>query len=175
LDTHFAAHSVRVRRCHRHPGCGVSKGLRADQQQCVFGRGYSTTSKNVLQRYNMGQFFKEDPLKCLNQLHEKIKTDNRRDLLFALAELNYYTAKYTLRDLDDSPLPENRAYYLDAAIYAYFYLFDETRNKPANPYDRRYRLACDLYNIALAEAMTDTKGNLLFEPAFESFPLETSI
>ncbi len=149
---------------------GFRKAYEQINSNAFLDEGYSTTSKNVLGRYNMGQFFKENPLKCLKQLHRKIKTDNRRDLLFALAELNYYTAKYTLRDLDDSPLPENRAYYLDAAIYAYFYLFDETRNKPANPYDRRYRLACDLYNIALAEAMTDADGNLLFDSGLRKLP-----
>jgi pimeloyl-ACP methyl ester carboxylesterase len=150
---------------------GFRKAYEQINSNAFLDESYSTTSKNVLQRYNMGQFFKEDPLKCLNELHQKIKTDNRRDLLFALAELNYFTAKYTLRDLDDSPLPENMEYYLDAAIYAYFYLFDETRNKPANPYDRRYRLACDLYNIALAEAMTDTKGNLSLKTGVRKLPL----
>jgi pimeloyl-ACP methyl ester carboxylesterase len=149
---------------------GFRKAYEQINSNAFLDESYSTTSKNVLQRYNMGQFFKEDPLKCLNQLHRKIKSDNRRDLLFALAELNYYTAKYTLRDLDDSPLPENRAYYLNAAIYAYFYLFDQTRNKPANPYDRRYRLACDLYNIALAEALTDADGNLLFDSGPRKLP-----
>ncbi len=160
-------------------GCGGAIGTRdvgfrkAYEQiniNAFLDESYSTTSKNVLQRYNMGQFFKEDPLKCLNELHRKIKSDNRRDLLFALAELNYFTAKYTLRDLDDSPLPENREYYLNAAIYAYFYLFDETRNKPANPYNRRYRLACDLYNIALAEAMTNTKGTLSLKAGVRKLP-----
>ena len=149
---------------------GFRKAYEQINSNAFLDEGFSTTAKNVLQRYNMGQFFKENPLKCLNQLHEKIKTDNRRDLLFALAELNYFTAKYTLRDLDGSPLPENRQYYLNAAIYAYFYLFDETRNQPANPYNRRYRLACDLYNIALAEAMTNAKGTLVFVTGVRKLP-----
>ena len=160
-------------------GCGGAIGTRdvgfrkAYEQintNAFLDENYSTTSKNVLQRYNLGQFFKKDPLKCLNELHKKIKTDNRRDLPFALSELNYFTAKYTLRDLDDSPLPKSRQYYLNAAIYAYFYLFDETRNKPTNPFNRRYRLACDLYNIALAEAMTNSKGNLVFETGIRKLP-----
>lgn len=152
---------------------GFRKAYEQINSNAFLDETYSTTTKNVLQRYNMGKFFKENPLKCLNDLHKKIKTDNRRDLLFALAELNYFTAKYTLRDLDDSPLPENRQYYLDAAIYAYFYLFDDTRNKPPDPFDRRYRLACDLYNITLAEAMTNTKGNLSFETGIRKLPFGT--
>jgi len=160
-------------------GCGGAIGTRdvgfrkAYEQintNALLDEDYSITSKTVLQRYNMGQFFKEDPVKCLNELHKKIKTDHRRDLLFTLAELNYFTAKYTLRDLDDSPLPENRQYYLDAAIYAYFYLFNNTRNKPANPFNRRYRLACDIYNIALAKALTDAKGNLVLKAGVRQLP-----
>ena len=152
---------------------GFRKAYEQINTNALLDAQYSVTSNNVLQRNNMGTFFKEDPLKCLNELHKKIKTDNRRDLLFALAELNYFTAKYTLRDLDDTPLPKSRQYYLNAAIYAYFYLFDKTRNKPADPFDRRFRLACDIYNIALAEAMTNPKGNLTFEAGARQLPIGT--
>ncbi len=134
------------------------------------GEDYSATSENVLERYNMVALFNTDPIKCLKELHEKIRTDNRRDLLFALAELNYFTAKYTLQDLDSSPLPENRAFYLSTAVYAYFYLLDETRNRPANPFNRLYRLACDLYNISLAEALSDAKGHLVLESGIRRLP-----
>ena len=160
-------------------GCGGAIGTRnvgfrkAYEQintNALLNAQYSATSKNVLQRYNMGKFFREDPLKCLHELYKKINTDNRRDLLFALAELNYFTAKHTLRDLDDTPLLENRQYYLNAAILAYFYLFDETRNKPADPFDRRFRLACDIYNISLAKAMTNPKGDLTFEAGTRQLP-----
>ena len=152
---------------------GFRKAYEQINANAFLDEQYSATSKNVLQRYNMGVYFKEHPLKCLNELHKKALADNRRDLLFALAELNYFTAKYTLRDLDDSPLPENRQYYLAAAIYAYFYLFNNTRNKPANPFNRRYRLACDIYNIALAEALTNAKGNLVFEAGVRQLPFGT--
>ncbi len=160
-------------------GCGGAIGTRdvgfrkAYEQintNALLSEDYSATSENVLERYNMAALFKEEPLLCLNRLHGKIKRDNRRDLLFALAELNYFTAKYTLRDLDDSPLPQNRQYYLSAAIYAYFYLLDETRNKPANPYNRLYRLACDLYNISLAEALSDGKKRLVFRGGTRNLP-----
>ena len=78
-------------------GCGGAIGTRdvgfrkAYEQiniNALLDENYSVTSKNVLQRYNMGQFFRENPLKCLNELDKKIKTDYRRDLLFTLAELN---------------------------------------------------------------------------------------
>ena len=58
---------------------------------------YSATSKNVLQRYNMGDPFRDDPFGCLQALHQMIRTDNRRDLIFTLAELSYFTAEHTMR------------------------------------------------------------------------------
>ncbi|MBW2710205.1 MAG: alpha/beta hydrolase, partial [Deltaproteobacteria bacterium] len=152
---------------------GFRKAYEQINSNALLDENYSVTSKTVLQRYNMGEFFREDPLKCLNELHKKIKTDPRRDLLFTLAELNYFTAKYTLRDLDDSPLPENRQYYLSAAVYAYFYLFDKTRNKPVNSFNRRFRLTCDIYNISLAKAMTNPKGNLTLEGGTRRLPFGT--
>ena len=149
---------------------GFRKAYEQINTNALLDDQYSATSKNVLQRYNMGEYFKKDPLKYLNELHQKIRTDNRRDLLFALSELNYFTAEHTMKGLDGSPLPENRQYYLNAAIYAYFYLFDNTRNKPADSFDRRFRLACDIYNIALAKALANAKGDLVFEPGIRQLP-----
>src|SRR6185295_16682078 len=40
-----------------------------------------------------------------------------------------------------------------AAVYAYCYLFDEQPLEPPNPFDRRYRWACDLYNLGLEFAL----------------------
>ncbi len=149
---------------------GFRKAYEQINSNAFLGEDYSAVTKNVLERYNMRTRFKQAPLQSLKDLHGKIRTDTRRDLLFALSELNYFTAKYWLRDLDDSPLPENRQYYLSAAIYAYFYLLDDTRNKPANPFNRLYRMACDLYNISLAEAMTDAGGRLVFESGTRKLP-----
>ena len=152
---------------------GYRKAYEQINTNALLNKQYSATSKNVLQRYNMGGFFREDPLQCLNELQKKIRTDNRRDLIFALAELNYFTARHTLRYLDDTPRPESRQYYLNAAIYAYFYLFDKTRNKPADPFDRRFRLACDIYNISVALAMSNPEGDLVLEAGTRRLPFGT--
>ena len=152
---------------------GFRKAYGQINTNALLNKQCSVTSRNVLQRYNMGELFNEDPIKCLDELQKKIPTDNRRDLIFALAELNYYTARHTLRYLDDTPLPESSQYYLNAAIYAYFYLFDETRNKPANPFNRRFRLACDIYNISLAKAMSNLKGDLILKAGTRRLPFGT--
>jgi pimeloyl-ACP methyl ester carboxylesterase len=38
-------------------------------------------------------------------------------------------------------------------VYAYFYLLGERGGEPPVPYDRRFRVACDLYNTALAQTL----------------------
>ncbi|MFQ5930699.1 MAG: esterase/lipase family protein, partial [Acidobacteriota bacterium] len=68
--------------------------------------------------------------------------DKSRKLLFALSELSYFTAKQF----------SSREYYLTSAIYSYLYLFGDGNADPLNPYDRRFRVASDLYNIGLAKA-----------------------
>ena len=51
---------------------------------------YSRFSRDVLTRYNLVQAFNEDPLQVLTFLHHEAEKDYRNDLLFALAELNYF-------------------------------------------------------------------------------------
>jgi len=149
---------------------GFMKAYKQINANALLDETYSAASKNVLQRYNLEESFESDPLSCLDELHRKIAADNRRDLLFALAELNYFTAKKTLKDLDGSPLPENREYYLNAAVYAYFYLFDNSRDNPPDSFDRHFALSCDIYNIALAQALLNAKGDLAFQPGVHNLP-----
>ncbi len=49
-------------------------------------------------------------------------------------------------------------YYLGAAVYAYFYLFDQERDKPAEVFSTDFKLACELYNASLAQALTTPQG-----------------
>ncbi len=125
---------------------------------------YSSTSRNVLHRYNLKKQFEKDPGETLKFLHQKTMEDNRRDLLFALAELSYYIAEKT------TTAGDARTYYLNTAVYSYFYLFDETRDIPPDPFDRKSRWACDLYNIALAQAMTAPEGGLEFKNGVYQLP-----
>src|SRR3954453_8379244 len=53
---------------------------------------YSSATKLVLHRYNLEDQFQDSPVETLRSLHEKACNDDRRDLLFALAELNYLYA-----------------------------------------------------------------------------------
>jgi pimeloyl-ACP methyl ester carboxylesterase len=46
-----------------------------------------------------------------------------------------------------------RDVYLSSAIYAYLYLLGPGKNPPPGEFDRRFRIACDLYNLALARGL----------------------
>ena len=122
---------------------------------------YSDASKAVLQRYFLIEAFKKDPDRAIGVLHEKACEDDRRDLLYALSELTYLTAYRIQRASETTNSERAKRYYLASAIYAYFYLLGERGGEPPSPYDRRFRVACDLYNTALAQALLAAEGGAL--------------
>jgi len=114
--------------------------------------GHGEMSNNVttvLHRYNLVKTFADDPEKTIQQLHDLTGTDDRRDLLFALSELSYLRGE----KLQRGTFPEKKQlaedYFLQSAMYAYFYLLGDGREPPPSAYDIRFREACDLYNRAL--------------------------
>jgi pimeloyl-ACP methyl ester carboxylesterase len=150
-------------------GCGTQIGTRKASFQeaygqinanAVTGEQYSVSSQNVLYRHNMAELFLADPEGTLLFLHQRAKEDNRRDLLLALSELSYFTARQFQKSRAEGNFQKGARYYLGAAVYAYFYLFDQERDVPAEIYSTDFRLACELYNASLAQAMTTPKGDL---------------
>lgn len=112
----------------------------------------SAHSTLVLHRYDLDQPFRKTPEAALLALHEQATDDPRRDVLLALAELNYFHADRLRRSVRPGAPAQAPDYYLTAAIYAYCYLLLERPGlePPPGPFDRRFRLACDLYNRGLA-------------------------
>lgn len=128
---------------------------------------YSHFSQDVLVRYDLVQAFNEEPKKVLTFLHHEAEKDYRNDLLFALAELNYFVGmRYR-----HNGIKQSHPYFFASAIYAYFYLLGKEWLEPPSPFDRRFRIACDLYNNALAEALTDADGNIQIAPATVELPV----
>lgn len=128
---------------------------------------YSGFSRDVLIRYNLVQAFKDDPQQVLSFLHEESEKDYRNDLLFALAELNYYLGMRLRRN----GIKRSHPHFFASVLYAYFYLFGENEITPPNRYDRRFRIACELYNSAMGEALADGKGNLRIAPDEVELPV----
>ena len=115
-------------------------------------RDISDASFVVLHRYDLTEAFQKHPEEVLQQLHEHACEDNRRDLLFALAELNYLHGEMLHRSV--KPWEPGRAadFFLGSAVYSWFYLLGDGEEPLPNPYDRRFRVSCDLYNRAVARA-----------------------
>ncbi len=105
----------------------------------------STGTRDVLHTAGLSDLVDDEPREALEHLHAIATADPYRQALFALSEL-----AFLIGDEDDDPDA-----YLASAIYAYLYLFGEEQAEPPNPYDRRFRQACDLYNGALLRASRD--------------------
>lgn len=132
----------------------------------------STRTKSVLQRYNLLELQAADPLDAIMQLHQISKSDDRRDILFALAELSYLQGgKPQAGFSEDERRRATQDMFLQSAVYAYFYLLDDGREEPPTAYDRRFRVACDLYNRSLWQAFpTGSNGSLIFAAGSRALP-----
>lgn len=121
----------------------------------------SNNATTVLHRYNLVKTFTADPEKTIQQLHDLTRTDDRRDLLFALSELCYLHGE----KLQGGSSPEKKQlaedYFLQSAVYAYFYLLGDGPEPPPSAYDIRFREACDLYNRALWRSFPENQDKSL--------------
>ncbi len=110
----------------------------------------SEASRNVLGQHNLLDKFEDEPhdaLAALRQFYHGEQGEQRE--AFALAELSFLHAEETGK----------RSFYLTSALYAYAFLFPETATESPSPYDRRFRVACDLYNRALTEGLKSADGS----------------
>ena len=110
----------------------------------------SADSMRVLNRYGLTEAFRKNPDATLEKLQAIACTDDRRDLLFALSELNYLNADRQDRSVKPGVPKFARNSYFTSAIYAYLYLLGESKDARPNPFDLRIRTAGDLYNRGLA-------------------------
>ena len=104
----------------------------------------SAYSEIILNRANLAESFKTDPEAALADLHMWVAEEwLDRDPMFALAELSFLHAERT----------KQRKYFVAAAVYAYAFLFPPPGKPALERTDPRYRVACDLYNQSLTEAL----------------------
>jgi hypothetical protein len=86
----------------------------------------SNKVKAVLHRYNLLEIYDSNPQQALLDLHKIALTDERRDLLFALAEISYAYGESLPKDsLESVSGQSKRDVYLQSAVYAYLYLLGE--------------------------------------------------
>ncbi len=110
----------------------------------------SAQTVQVLHRYDLEAAFRKNPDATLQKLQSIACTDGRRDLLYALSELNYWNADRQSRSVKPGVSQRARNSYFASAIYAYLYLLGESNEARPNPFDLRFRVAGDLYNRGLA-------------------------
>ncbi len=133
------------------------------RSSALSGDDYTGATRLVLHRYGLEEQFRDSPNEALEALHQKACTDDRRDLIFALAELNYLHAGRRLRPLKPWAPKNARDYYLSSAIYAYLYLLGEGSGASEDMFDSRSRVAGDIYNRSLAKAFAsaDTTNGVI--------------
>ena len=126
----------------------------------------STTSSQtlaVLHRYDLDRGAVDDPLQCIRKLHEIASRDDRRDVLLALSEVCFYSGQRGWKFDADGKKIGSFNLYLASAAYAYFYLMEPDKQPALSPFDREFRLACDLYNRSVALAFIERKRLTKFD------------
>lgn len=131
----------------------VRKAYDQLELSALTSNSYSSRSRIVLHRYDLQDTFDRDPEAALERLHGIACTDERRDILFALADLSYLHASRLGRSVWPGRRKRAPDQYLAACIYAYFYLLGENSDDRGEAFNRFHRTASDLYNRGLAQGL----------------------
>jgi pimeloyl-ACP methyl ester carboxylesterase len=139
-------------------GCSPPLSIETLDQQSAYnrlnrsilsGNRLSETTLTVLRRHNLGDAYETDLNGTIATLHtEVVGHPEAWSELFALAELSYLSARR------EPSVPR----YMAAAVYAYAFLFPDGEEDRPSAFDPRFRQACDLYDLALAAALTPPGG-----------------
>ncbi len=133
----------------------------SDTLGLVTRQGPKPTERTIqlLRRYNLEDALKDDRAKLLARLDEIDQKEPSRVHAYAMAELAYVGAK---REERSKHIDRALELYGSAVLHAYRYLFDTKYGPTANPYDPKFRQACDLYNGALEGTLriVQSQGNL---------------
>jgi pimeloyl-ACP methyl ester carboxylesterase len=138
-------------------GCATPVGVRrvdpltvhhALTRSVLTAEKLSEPSAIAFQRRNLGELFRSEPDEALARMHAYVVATDDSDALFALAEASFLRAERSGR----------RFHYRAAAIYAYAFLFPENEGKSPDPFDPRFRLACDLYNRGITSGFASDDG-----------------
>jgi pimeloyl-ACP methyl ester carboxylesterase len=113
----------------------------------------SAETISLLHRYQLEEVAERHPDEAVKALHQRALSTNERDLLFALAEMSYRAGDEIRHSMKSYDRQIARDYYLGSAMYAWLYLFGESKEPRPGMYDRRFREACDFYNYSLGLAL----------------------
>lgn len=153
---YFTSATVGVKRV------GANTVERELDQSALTGDEPSDIAEVALHLEGLTERYAKDPAGALIELHHHALDRSKRAFVYALAELSYLAGKRL----------NSREHYAAAAVYAYSYLFGDEWGTPPNPYDRRFRWACELYNRGLREALlTADRSRAVVESGRWSLPI----
>ncbi len=118
---------------------------------------HSPRTLQTLRRWDLESTYQHNPADAYNALQAVALQQEQPELLFALAEISYVLA----RRAEKCGSAEAYCHYYLCAGYSYHYLFPHSTGpaecdshlEPVVCFDPRFRLACDLYNAALAKCI----------------------
>jgi pimeloyl-ACP methyl ester carboxylesterase len=131
---------------------------RQTHENALGGPQPSVDTLSVLRRFDQVEAFAKSPDATLQLIHQKAVEGRDRGLLFALSELNCLAGERVRRSVKPWDMRDARDYYLASAVYAWFFLLGDATNAPPGAFDRRFRVACDLYNYGLSRALTEPRS-----------------
>jgi pimeloyl-ACP methyl ester carboxylesterase len=120
----------------------------------------SPRTLQTLRRYDLDDLYARSPAQAAAVLYAQALREPNPDLLFALAEVHYHCG----RSAERGDCSHAVGHYYLCAGFAYHFLFATARPDasagdaatalaPADAFDPRFRLACDLYNAGLSKCI----------------------
>jgi pimeloyl-ACP methyl ester carboxylesterase len=129
---------------------GFEPSFRAQRSSILDHKEPSPASLQLLAYTGLAELYRTDREEALERLRAIAVTERRRRPFVVLAELGYARALET----------GDPGRFLLAAVDAYHYLFSEELEPQPDPFDPLFRLACDLYNRGLAQALLGESGDV---------------
>ena len=112
----------------------------------------SAVSTQILNHRNLLELYEDEPDTAIGSLRaDLLATTEQRDLLFALAELEFHRGERMRRG-------DARPHFLASAFYAQAFLTSVSGDEVEVALDPRLRLAADLYNRGLAVGLATDDG-----------------
>jgi len=142
---------------------GVGPSYDQINRSSLNARSCSDHTLAVLHRYSLAETYRKDPAACVRELHGIACNDDRRDTLLALSEICFNYGKRGVKFKVNGERLGATSLHIAASVYAYLYLLGPGTEPPPTPFDRQFRVACDLYNRSLALAFLERRK----QPAFD--------
>ena len=116
----------------------------------------------MLRRNDLVRYIEdESPSELVSRVQSVAYEEPTADNVYSIAEVAYIGAARLQESGDVDPA---LSLYATAAANAYFYLFDNSFQRGRNPYDPRFRRACDLYNNSLETTLRYLQTQKLLKP-----------